>query len=181
MGVVKLGPFNHLGLVVRNIEETAAFYNDIFGIGPFTVDTYELKGIKYRGQPTNATVRGAFGFQGDLMIELVEVTEGKTPHTEFMEARGEGVQHIAFPVEDMETALKDLAEKGIVPILEYQFIADAAPVSEPDPQKRRPMQVWEAYLDTEERAGGVVIQLMELKEVSEDSDVTYVANPSSEA
>lgn len=177
MAVVKLGAFNHIGLVVKNIEETAAFYNDIFGIGPFTVDTYHLKDIKYRGKPTDASVRGAFGFQGDLMIELVEVVEGKTPHTEFMEAKGEGVQHIGFPVDDMEASLKALAKKGIVPILEYQFIADAAPVSDPDPESRRPMQVWEAYLDTEEKAGGVVIQLMELKEISADSEVTYVANP----
>ena len=70
-----------------------------------------------------------------------------------------------------------LAERGIHPTREYQFIAHDAPISDPDPTKRRPMQVWEAYLDTEEQAGGVTIQLMEIKEVSDDSDVHYVANP----
>jgi len=70
-----------------------------------------------------------------------------------------------------------LAEEGIEPILEYKFIANDAPVSDPDPAKRRPLEVWEAYLDTEERSGGTVIQLMQLREVSADSDVRYVANP----
>jgi methylmalonyl-CoA/ethylmalonyl-CoA epimerase len=177
MSVLELGTFNHLGLVVRNIEETAAFYTDVLGIGPFTVDTYYLKDVKYRGEPVEATVRGGFGYHGDLMVELVEVVEGETPHTEFLAARGPGVQHLAFPVADMKQALAALAERGILPTLEYQFIAHDAPISDPDPTKRRPMQVWEAYLDTEEQAGGVTIQLMEIKEVSDDSDVHYVANP----
>ena len=177
MSVLKLGPVNHLGLVVRNIEETAKFYTDVLGIGPFTVDTYYLKDVKYRGEPVHATVRGGFGYHGDLMIELVEVVDGETPHTEFLAARGPGVQHIAFPVEDMKQALADLAEQAILPTLEYQFIAHDAPSSDPDPSKRRPMQVWEAYLDTEEQAGGVSVQLMEMREVSDGSDVSYVANP----
>ena len=175
--VVKLGAFNHLGIVVKDIDKAVEFYSTIFGIGPFSVDTYKLEGILYRGQPTNAVIKGAFGFSGDFMIELVEVVEGETPHTEFFRAKGEGVQHLAFPVDDMAKALANLAERGIKPILEYKFIANNAPVSDADPSKRRPMEVWEAYLDTEDQPGGTVIQLMEVREVSEDSDVTYVANP----
>ena len=87
------------------------------------------------------------------------------------------MNHIQYYVSDMETALAALAEEGIGTVLEYKFIANDAPASDPDPARRRPMEVWEAYLDTEERSGGTVIQLMQLREVSEDSDVQYVANP----
>ena len=62
--VVELGPFNHVGLVVENIEQTAEFYGSVFGIGPFTTDTYYLKDIKYRGEPTSAVVRGALPTTG---------------------------------------------------------------------------------------------------------------------
>lgn len=176
--VVKLGAINHIGLVVENIEKTAEFYATTFGIGPFTSDTYYLKDIKYRGKPSNAVVRGGFAYHGNLLIELVEVVEGPTPHTEFFQARGEGVQHIAFEVEDMATHLEKLAERGIEPIFEYKFIVNDAPVTDEDPDKRRDMEVWEAYLDTEEQAGGVTVQLMELKEIDQESEVQYVANPS---
>jgi catechol 2,3-dioxygenase-like lactoylglutathione lyase family enzyme len=175
--VVKLGAINHLGLVVENIEKTAEFYATTFGIGPFTSDTYYLKDIKYRGKPSTAVVRGGFAYHGNMLIELVEVVEGPTPHTEFFDARGEGVQHIAFEVEDMESHLKKLAERGIHPIFEYKFLVKDAPVTDADPDKRRDMEVWEAYLDTEDQAAGVTIQLMELKEIDRESDVQYFANP----
>ena len=122
-------------------------------------------------------MRGGFAYHGDMLIELVEVVEGETPHTEFFAARGEGVQHLAFEVEDMAGHLEALAKRGIEPTLEYKFIAKDAPVTDEDPGKRRPMEVWEAYLDTEGQAGGVTVQLMQLRELSSESDVQYVANP----
>ena len=177
--LIKVGNLNHIGLVVEDIDKAAEFYSSVFGLGPFSVDTYTLEGVSYRGKPVDAVMKAAFGFSGDFMIELVEVVEGETPHTEFFRARGDGVQHLAFPVDDMETSLARLAERGIVPIFEYKFIANDAPVTAPDPDKRRAMEVWEAYLDTEGHPGGTVIQLMQLKEISEDSDVTFVSNPAS--
>ena len=176
---VRLGAFNHIGLVVEDVDKAVDFYSSTFGLGPFTVDTYHLKGVAYRGKPTDAVIKAGFAFTGDFLIELVEVVEGETPHTEFLRANGEGVQHIAFPVENMEEALANLAEKGIKPIMEYKFIVNDAPVSDPDPAKRRPMEVWEAYMDTGQRPGGAVIQLMEIREISEDSDTTFVSNPAS--
>ena len=175
--VVKLGTINHIGFVVESIEKTAEFYATTFGIGPFTSDTYYLKDIKYRGKPHEAVVKGGFAYHNNLLIELVEVVEGPTPHTEFFDARGEGVQHIAFEVEDMATHLANLAERDIHPIFEYKFLVKDAPVTDPDPNKRRNLEVWEAYLDTDKLAGGVTVQLMELKEIDRESEVQYFANP----
>jgi len=177
--LIETGALNHIGVVVKNIEEAAEFYSSTFGLGPFSIDTYTLENVNYRGKPANAKMKAAFAFSGDFMIELVEVIEGQTPHTEFFNAKGDGVQHLAFPVDDMETSLARLAERGIVPIFEYKFIANNAPVSDPDPDKRRALEVWEAYLDTENLPGGTVVQLMQVKEIEADSDVTFVANPGS--
>ena len=177
---VKLGAINHIGLVVESIEKTAEFYETTFGIGPFTSDTYYLKDIKYRGEPSNAVVRGGFAYHENLLIELVEVIEGPTPHTEFFEARGEGVQHLAFEVEDMASQLEALARRGIEPILEYKFLVKDAPVTHEDPSQRRALSVWEAYLDTEAQAGGVTVQLMELKELPPDAGARHFANPGDE-
>jgi methylmalonyl-CoA/ethylmalonyl-CoA epimerase len=177
--LIETGALNHIGVVVKDIEKAAEFYAATFGLGPFTIDTYSLENVSYRGKPASAKMKAAFAFSGDFMIELVEVIEGETPHTEFFNAKGEGVQHLAFPVQDMETSLARLAEQGIVPIFEYKFIANNAPVSDPDPNKRRALEIWEAYLDTEGLPGGTVVQLMQVKEIDDDSDVTFVANPGS--
>ena len=177
--LVKTGVLNHIGMVVKDIEEAAEFYASTFGLGPFSIDTYTLENVSYRGKPVNAKMKAAFAFSGNFMIELVQVLEGETPHTEFFDAKGDGVQHLAFPVDDMETSLARLAERGIVPIFEYKFIANNAPVTDPDPSKRRAQEVWEAYLDTENLPGGTVVQLMQVTDIEEGSDVTFVANPSS--
>ena len=64
-------------------------------------------------------------------------------------------------------------------LLDIKFIANNAPVTDPDPSKRRAQEVWEAYLDTENLPGGTVVQLMQVTDIEEGSDVTFVANPSS--
>ena len=66
--LVKTGNLNHIGLVVENIEEAVEFYSSVFGLGPFSVDTYTLESVSYRGKPVDAVMKAAFAFSGDFMI-----------------------------------------------------------------------------------------------------------------
>ncbi len=50
---------------------------------------------------------------GESEIELLESTDPEGPIGRFLEKRGEGIHHIAFRVENIEEALKELKEKGI--------------------------------------------------------------------
>ena len=49
----------------------------------------------------------------DSEIELLESTRPDGPIAKFIDSRGEGIQHIAFRVENLEEALEELKAKGI--------------------------------------------------------------------
>jgi len=50
---------------------------------------------------------------GDSEIELLESTSPEGPIGKFIQARGQGVQHIAFRVDNIEQALEELKAKGV--------------------------------------------------------------------
>lgn len=58
-------------------------------------------------------VRVAFLPIGDTEIELLESTQPDGPIAKFIEKKGEGIQHIAFRVEDIHAALEDMRQKGV--------------------------------------------------------------------
>jgi methylmalonyl-CoA/ethylmalonyl-CoA epimerase len=93
---------DHIGIAVRSIEEGGKFFTDILGLKLQKLETVEEQKVK----------TGFFPITGSE-LELLESTEPDGPVAKFIEARGEGVQHIAFRVEDIDGALKELKEKGV--------------------------------------------------------------------
>ncbi len=99
MEVVKL---DHIGIAVKNMEEALAFYQDTLGITLAGTEVIEDQKVKVAFLPL-----------GDTEIELLESTSPDGPVAKFIEKRGEGIQHIALRVKDIEAALKELKEKGV--------------------------------------------------------------------
>jgi methylmalonyl-CoA/ethylmalonyl-CoA epimerase len=170
---VKLGPVHHVGIVVKDVDKAVQYYSSVFGLGPFQTKVYEMDErtkFIYRGRPARARVKAAFTQSSPIAIELVEVLEGKTPHTEFLRKRGEGIQHVAFQVDNLEETLAELAKEGIEPILRYSMLIEqpARPKSDKgDSGKAQLFEVNEVYLNSD-RIGGTVIQLIEVKQRSSD-------------
>ena len=92
----------HIGIAVRNLEESIKFYEDTFGLKCYAVE--EVKDQK---------VRTAFFEVGQTKIELLESTEPDGPIGKFIEKKGEGVHHLAFAVKNIESALTEIEKKGI--------------------------------------------------------------------
>ncbi len=93
---------DHIGIAVKNLDETLKFYEDVMGIKCTSKEEVEEQ-----------KVRVAFLPVGDSEVELLESTTEDGPVARFIEKRGEGVQHIAFKVDNIEEAIKDLQEKGV--------------------------------------------------------------------
>ena len=58
--VVKLGPISHIGIVVEDCEKAAAWWERVFGVGPFSTDVYELDAstdFRFRGKPAKARMK----------------------------------------------------------------------------------------------------------------------------
>ena len=93
---------DHIGIAVREIEQAGKFYTDILGL--------EIEDIEH---VADQKVNVAFVPIGDSEVELLASTEPDGPVARYLDSRGEGIQHIAFRVENIEDALKELNEKGV--------------------------------------------------------------------
>ena len=93
---------DHIGIAVKNIEQAAKFYADILGL--------EIEDIE---NVADQKVNAAFIPVADSEVELLESAEPDGPVAKYIGSRGEGVQHIAFRVENIEEALEELRVKGI--------------------------------------------------------------------
>ncbi len=108
------GKPHHICIVVNNIEKTKSYYESI-GIGPWIeypplVEYTKLNVIDEKGFFAS---RFVFTIIGDLQLQLVQPGEGKTIYKEYLKKNGEGVFHIGFEVDDINTVDKQLTDNGL--------------------------------------------------------------------
>lgn len=112
----KLGNIRQIGIVVRDIEKACAVFENIFGIGPFEICELNKNSkvdFKVHGIEDPIRLKLAFAQSGNLEIELIQITEGKTSHTEYLEKHGEGIHHLGFLVDDYDETIGKLKCMGI--------------------------------------------------------------------
>ncbi len=113
--LVKLTKLDQVGIVVKDLDKAMDFYSSTFGLGPFRAIEFGMD-IDYKGKEWSIKQRSAHFQCGQVELELVNVLQGETPHTDFLAAKGEGVQHLRFEVDDLESTLAGLAKGGIRPV-----------------------------------------------------------------
>jgi methylmalonyl-CoA/ethylmalonyl-CoA epimerase len=99
---MKVLKVDHIGVAVKSIEEAKKLYQDVLGLKHLGSETVEEQ-----------KVTTAFFPVGDTEVELLESTSPDGPIAKYLEKRGEGVQHIAFRVDDIEEALEQLKSWGV--------------------------------------------------------------------
>lgn len=92
----------HIGIAVKDLDESISYYENVLGLKCYSIE--EVKDQK---------VKTAFFKIGETKIELLESTDPEGPIGKFIEKKGEGVHHIAFAVNDIESSLKEVEEKGV--------------------------------------------------------------------
>mgnify|MGYP001022573122 CR=1 FL=1 len=99
---MKILKVDHIGIAVNSIDEAKKLYCDLLG-------------LNHAGNETVAEqkVTTAFFPVGDTEVELLESTAPDGPVAKYIEKKGEGVQHIAFRVDNIEEALAELKAKGV--------------------------------------------------------------------
>jgi methylmalonyl-CoA/ethylmalonyl-CoA epimerase len=99
---MKILKIDHLGIAVNSIEEGQKFWTDVLGLPCQGSETVEAQ-----------KVTTAFYPVGESEVELLESTSADGPVAKYIEKRGQGIQHVAFRVADIEAALAELKSKGI--------------------------------------------------------------------
>ncbi|MFC7060896.1 VOC family protein [Halobacillus seohaensis] len=96
---------DHIGVAVRQIEESIDFYKNV--LGAKMIDHYrsEAKGVE--------SEIAIMDIDGDRTELLCPTNNSTSPIARFIKQKGKGVHHIAYQVDDLEEALQALKEKGI--------------------------------------------------------------------
>ncbi|HET7092677.1 MAG TPA: methylmalonyl-CoA epimerase [Thermomicrobiales bacterium] len=79
-------------------------------------------------------------------VELIQPTDPDGPIARFLEKRGEGLHHVAYRVDDLDGALRDLAARGA-------WLIDETP--------RRGARGWKVAFVHPESCAGVLTELVE--------------------
>ena len=97
----------HLGIAVKNIEQSNELFKKLFGKAPYKLEKVESENVST-----------SFFIMGESKIELVEATSPDSSIAKFIEKKGEGIHHIAFEVEDIHAEMKRLKAEGFTVLSE---------------------------------------------------------------
>lgn len=120
-----LPPPFQLGVVVRDMGEAVGYYSSVFGIGPFKVYDFEPEKHWFHEEPSRLKLRMGKASWGALELELLEPLEGKSLHREFLDAHGEGVQHLGFRVSDYDGTYDRFLKAGFNPAMRAETGVEA--------------------------------------------------------
>jgi len=130
------GTIVQIGVVVKDIEKASAAYADLLGVAVpkwSWTDTEDKAHTQFKGKPSPARAKLAFIELKNITLELIEPDRNPSTWREFLDAKGEGVHHIAFEIKGMDKKTALLAKKGM-PLLQkgdyeggrYAYIDGAA-------------------------------------------------------
>lgn len=112
-----LPPLMQVGFGVRDARAAADFYTGTFGLGPFDFQEARLDGdYVYEGAPSACRLFIATCQSAEVQVELIEVLEGNHPCGAFVERFGEGINHLAFEIEDLDALSAHLHAQHRSPI-----------------------------------------------------------------
>lgn len=93
---------DHIGIAVKNLDEMIKWYEDTLGVKAHGTEIVEEQKVKVAFLPI-----------GESELELLEDTTGDGAVAKFIEKNGEGIQHIALRVDNIEETLAELKAKDV--------------------------------------------------------------------
>lgn len=96
------GRIDHIGVAVEDIDAALALYADSFEMELAHRETVESQGVE-------AVLLDV----GDGHVELLAPLGPDTPVGKYMTKNGPGLHHVAYAVDDIDAALKNIAAAGV--------------------------------------------------------------------
>jgi len=110
--------FHHVGVAIRDIDKTVEYYQSL-GIATFEPEilfkSSDFADFTVNGKIPDTIVRLRIRYVqiGPFQLELIQPVEGESPQKESLNRRGDGINHIAFSVDDLDKETDKLVKKGI--------------------------------------------------------------------
>ncbi len=136
---------DQLGLVVRDIDKAIAHYQSL-GIGPFEPVKLNIIEREMYGKPPpdDMRLKASLATMDSIQYELIQPVSGKSLFGDFLETKGEGINHLGSFVVDMDRETAKLEEKGFKVVWRIRFKDGGGSV----------------YFDTD-RVGGIMLELIQ--------------------
>jgi methylmalonyl-CoA/ethylmalonyl-CoA epimerase len=96
------GRIDHVGVAVSDLDAAVTLYEDTFGMPVAHRETVDSQGVE-------AVLLDI----GDGHIELLRPLGPETAVGRFLEKRGEGLHHVAYAVDDIDSTLERLRSAGV--------------------------------------------------------------------
>ena len=93
----------HIGIAVKDLEKSNTLYASLFGKPHYKIEEVVSEGVKT-----------SFFKSGLNKIELLQATNPESPIAKFIEKKGEGIHHIAFAVDDIQSEIQRLQKEGFI-------------------------------------------------------------------
>ncbi len=97
-----LQKIDHIGVAVKDLDRVVDFYKNVMGM--------EFLGIEE--VPTQGVRVAKFDI-GGVHIEFLEPTREDSPIARFIAKRGEGLHHLAYRTDNIDSELNRLKEMGV--------------------------------------------------------------------
>ncbi len=93
---------HHVGVAVTDLDESIRIYREAFGGELLHRETNEREGLE-----------AAFIRTGSGEVELMSAIREDSPVGKFLARRGPGLHHVAYAVDDIESALRQAKAAGV--------------------------------------------------------------------
>lgn len=93
----------HIGIAVKSLSASIPLFEKLLNTPCYKTETVETE-----------QVSTAFFKTGESKIELVEAYAPESVINKFIEKKGEGMHHIAFETEDLDSEIIRLKEEGFI-------------------------------------------------------------------
>ena len=99
---MNISKIEHIGIAVESLSTAIPYYESLLGSKCYAIE-----------EVTDQKVKTAFFKVGETKIELLESMDPEGPIGKFLEKKGPGVHHIAFAVDQVDSALVEAEMAGI--------------------------------------------------------------------
>lgn len=110
-----IGAIHHAAVVVSDLDQAMERYTNELGIGPWAVYTFTpdwVRDMTFRGKEQDFAFKIALCEVAPIMHELLEPLQGPNSYEEFLDARGEGLHHLCYLVEDIDAEISKMESRG---------------------------------------------------------------------
>ena len=100
----------HIGIAVKDLEKSNALFAKLLGKSHYKTEKVETE-----------KVETSFFQIGNSKIELLHSSSDESSIAKYIAARGEGIHHLAFAVEDIHREIERLKGEGFLPVSTEPF------------------------------------------------------------